>query len=132
MKHLKLFLILVVMLMVTGICFADGGSLYRNGPDDDLQSEVFVSTAAGSLKTPSTIGTQHRLLGYSFISTTAGVVGVYDATTANAVAGTGLIFEDSTIANDCHTVWFPFPKKIVTSIRVIFSAADGKLTLFYE
>ena len=127
-----LVLILAVMLMTAGTVYAGGGALYRNGPDDNVSTEALVSTAVGSVKAPSNIGTGNRLLGYTFVSITGGSVGVYDATEANAMAGTGLIWEDGVVAGDSHTVWFPFPKSITTGIQAIFSVADGVLTLFYE
>ena len=129
-KYLLLVLVLAVMLVTSGEVFAD--ALYSNSPDDNVSIEVLTSTAAGPVKAPSNINSNHRLLGYLFFSTTAGNVGIYDATQANAMAGTGLIGEDSVIATGSTQTWFVFPYDIGTGIQVIFSAADGVITLYYE
>ena len=129
-KYFLFALILAVMLVTAGTAYAD--ALYSNSPDDNLSIEVLTSTAAGSIKAPSNITSNNRLLGYLFLSTTAGTVGIYDATQANAMAGTGLIGEDSVIATGSTQVWFAFPYNISVGIQVIFSAADGVITLYYE
>ena len=132
-KYLYLALVVMFVVVTAGVCYGDGGgALYAHGPDDEIEMEVLVSTAAGSCIEASSISTSNRILGYTFLSTTAGSMGLYDATTANTKAGTGVIVEDSVIANSANTVWFPFPKKVDTSIRAIFSASDARLTIYYE
>lgn len=138
-KYLYLTIAVMMVIATTGVCY---GQLHSHGPDDSVSTEVIASTSAGSgnitdtsdMLSASSCTSANRLLGYFFSAPTAGIVSIFDSSSAanSLESATGLILEDSCTTGDSHTVFFPFPIAISNTIYVYFTQSDSVLILYYE
>lgn len=132
MKTLKMFLVLagltVGMVVGTNAWAGSGGGLYSNSPDHQVFTEVFTSDKAATV-----ITADNRIVGFTVVAgSSAGVAGLYDATTL-ATATNALVFDEAgTAANNSETVWYPFPKNLTTGLTVVLGDSDMKVVVYYE
>ena len=102
-------------------------------PEDEIFTEVLISTAAPDVQVSSNLAAQHRVSGYDFTDSAAGIVGLYDtATAATAMAGTNLFSEAKVAAGDVSPVRFPYPRRQATGVTAVFSTATGVVTVYYR
>ena len=112
-----------VLLSISPAMAIDWSSELRTYISADATSNGGTSVVSTSTIIPG----KDFIIGYSVCPTSTGseeVVGLYDSTEANMTTTT-IFAETEAEDNESLTVWFPYPKKITTSLAI----GQGKDTI---
>ena len=124
-----LYLILVVMLLV-GITTSNAEVVFQRSQDARVSTWA-VANDAGELST--TITTNNRIFGYTYTDSSAGEVGLYDASTlAATITVSEMISEVDCAAGTAVTVMFPLPRNLSNGLVVRQKNTTGCATVYYE
>lgn len=127
-KILAFFLAITVVLVIARYSSAD--ALYTRGTDGRVQTWVWTNSTAATLST--TVGTNNRILGYSFSDSAAGNFVMYDSATTGGVLLANAFAEADVIAGGNTQLMFPMPKNLSNGLVVKNSTTTGKLVVFFE
>lgn len=132
MKKLFYFILAVMMLFCTaGNVKAD--VLYARSSDGRVKTYTQFDSATSTLVSSSVIGTNNRIIGYTFSDSAAGDVCLIDASAATtAPATTNVMAEPTVAAGGVTTVIFPLPYQIQNGLVIDMSTATGQVTIYYE
>ena len=127
----KILSLALVVMFVFGIATTGFSEVvFTRGADARVLTESAAKTHTTTLST--NITTNNRILGFTYSDEAAGCGAIYDATAANANAGTGLIGEIYVAAGTCYTIMFPLPRNITTGLSYAMSTSTGSITIYYE
>ncbi len=135
MKRL-LFVVLAVMLLV-GVAVSTSQADLNLAVGAIIKTSVWTGTTAdGTTPTAgSALTAGNRIIGWSITGSSNPQAGLYDTTTALAKAGSGIFDEPACASNNQHTVFYPAPKVLDTSLVVIrnsLTAGYCTVVVFYE
>lgn len=102
-------------------------------PSDRIKIETVTTTTASAAQLSTTITSDHRIYGFSYSDSSAGVCGLYDSSAV--IGGTGITAlkgEINVASGAAETFMFPFPLNLANGLVTIISNTTGACSIYYR
>lgn len=117
----------LIALLALGMLFAWVSPAQAYLPEERSNVELFTSSGAAS-----TITSDHRILGFICVDSSAGACGLYDSTDGVTATASTVILEAPLAAGVPAYIKLPYPLNLDTGLSVLFTNSTGVAMVLYE